>query len=72
MLQESFRDASRKIDECYNKFLKVRKQTKAGFQEPERNQEVLKSSKTVTETKPGSSNFERREPKPKTKPVNLD
>ena len=71
MLQKSLRGVSRKIDECYNEFLKVREQTKVGFKEPERNQGVLKSSKTVTKMKPGSSNFEKREPKqkPRTKPV---
>ena len=38
-----------------------------GLQEPEYDQEVLNSSKTGTETKVGSSNFEKQEPKPELK-----
>ena len=54
--------------------LPPREQSKVGLQEPERNKEVLISSKTCTVTKAGSSNFGKQEPEPKlkTKPLTSD
>ena len=48
-----------------------KEQTKVDVKEPEWNQEVLKSSKAGSKTEPGSSNFEKQEPKqkPRMKPV---